>query len=132
MEAAYRNACALLDRDERPTALLAASDEMAIGALRAAAERGIDIPGRLSIVESDDTPPAAWSAPGLTTVRQPHHEKGRMAAEYLLGPRDREDVVPRRTGHPQLDRVGPSITVSMDRAARPPLAQPVDLGSAEL
>jgi LacI family transcriptional regulator len=43
------------------------------------------VPERLSIVGFDDAPPAAWSSPGLTTVRQPHRDKGRAAAEQLLG-----------------------------------------------
>ncbi|MBC6469322.1 LacI family DNA-binding transcriptional regulator [Actinomadura alba] len=92
-EAGYRNACALLDQERRPTALLAESDELALGALRAATERGIDVPQQLSIVGFDDAPPAAWATPGLTTVRQPHQQKGRAAAEYLLGPHRNERTV---------------------------------------
>jgi DNA-binding LacI/PurR family transcriptional regulator len=84
-EAGYRAAADLLDRPDRPTALLAASDEIAIGALRAAAERGIAVPDQLSVVGFDDAPPASWTTPALTTVRQPHREKGRAAAEQLLG-----------------------------------------------
>lgn len=83
-ESGYRAASHLLDLPDRPTALLATSDEIALGALRAAAERGLTVPDRLSVVGFDDAPPAAWSNPGLTTVRQPHHDKGRAAAEQLL------------------------------------------------
>lgn len=94
-DAGYRAAGLLLDRAPRPTALLAASDELALGALRAAADRGLDVPGELSVVGFDDTPYAAWSAPGLTTVRQPHRDKGRLAAEQVLGRRPRaSDVLP--------------------------------------
>jgi DNA-binding LacI/PurR family transcriptional regulator len=89
--AGRRAAAALLDQAERPTAILAMSDELAIGALEAAAERGIDVPGQLSVVGFDDTPAAARARPALTTVRQPHTEKGAWAARLLLegGPRAR-------------------------------------------
>ena len=92
-EAGYRAAGLVLDRPDRPTALLAASDELALGALRAAADRGITVPGQLAVVGFDDAPPAAWSSPPLTTVRQPHREKGRVAASQLLGGGPLTDVV---------------------------------------
>ena len=55
--AGERAAAALLDRAPRPTAILAMSDELALGALAAAAKRGIAVPDALSIVGFDDTPP---------------------------------------------------------------------------
>jgi DNA-binding LacI/PurR family transcriptional regulator len=85
-EAGRRAATALLTRPDRPTALLAMSDELALGALRAADELGIAVPGELSVVGFDDTPPAALARPALTTVHQPHHAKGMAAAERLLHP----------------------------------------------
>jgi hypothetical protein len=92
-EAGYRAAGTLLDGPSRPTALLAASDELALGALRAAAERGIAVPEQLSVVGFDDAPTAAWATSGLTTVRQPHYDKGRVAAEQLLKPAGREETI---------------------------------------
>jgi DNA-binding LacI/PurR family transcriptional regulator len=85
-DSGYRAATVLLELEdaERPTALLAADDELALGALSAAHEHGVAVPARLSIVGFDDAPPAAWAQPGLTTVRQPHRDKGRIAAEMLL------------------------------------------------
>jgi DNA-binding LacI/PurR family transcriptional regulator len=74
----------LLDHPDRPTALLCMSDELALGALEAAAARGLDVPGDVSIVGYDDTPSAARSHPALTTVRQPLAEKGSAAANALL------------------------------------------------
>jgi alanine racemase len=74
----------LLRQAEPPTALLAMSDVFAIGALRGAAELGIGVPGQLSVVGFDDSPAAATATPPLTTVAQPHEEKGRLAAERLL------------------------------------------------
>jgi DNA-binding LacI/PurR family transcriptional regulator len=85
-EAGRRAAAALLDRAQRPTALLAMSDELAFGAIRAAEERGLAVPGQLSVVGFDDTPAAAQARPPLTTIRQPHRRKGALAAELLLEP----------------------------------------------
>src|SRR3954467_3543906 len=86
-----RAAAALLDRAARPTAILALSDLQALGVLRAAAERGIDVPGELSVVGFDDIPQAAAATPALTTVAQLHEEKGRAAVRLLVsgpGPAD--------------------------------------------
>ena len=81
----------LLDRPDPPTAVLAFSDLLALGVMDAAAERGVDVPGRLSVVGFDDIAEAAPA--GLTTVRQPHDEKGAAAVRLLLGPDDRGSVV---------------------------------------
>ncbi len=66
----------------RPTAVLCMSDELALGALRAAEELGLSVPGEVSIVGFDDTPAASWA--DLTTVRQDLVEKGRRAGELAL------------------------------------------------
>jgi DNA-binding LacI/PurR family transcriptional regulator len=93
----------LLRQPEPPTALLAMSDVLAIGALRGAAEAGVGVPGQLSVVGFDDSPAAATATPPLTTVAQPHEEKGRLAAGRLLdaieqqgSPRERpsRDILP--------------------------------------
>src|SRR4051794_2798592 len=89
-----RAAAALLDRAERPTAILTLSDVLALGVLQAAAERGIDVPGELSVVGFDDIPQAAAATPGLTTVAQPHEEKGRSAVRLLAsGARPSDSVL---------------------------------------
>lgn len=75
----------LLTRDPRPTALLCMSDELALGALRAAGDLGLRVPGDVSLVGFDDTPAAQWADPPLTTVRQDLVAKGRIAAELALG-----------------------------------------------
>ena len=67
-----------------PTAILAMSDILALGALQAAAERGLAVPGDLSVVGFDDSAVAALATPALTTVAQPQEEKGRLAAQWLL------------------------------------------------
>ena len=72
---------ALLDGPDPPTGLLCMSDELAIGALRAAERRGIAVPEQLSVVGWDDTPQARRADPPLTTIRQSLREQGRLCAE---------------------------------------------------
>ncbi len=75
----------LLDRVDRPTAVVALSDVLALGVLDALVTRGLT-PGRdVSVAGFDDLPDIAERA-GLTTIRQPIHDKGRLAAELLLDP----------------------------------------------
>jgi DNA-binding LacI/PurR family transcriptional regulator len=74
----------LLRGDRRPTAILAMSDVLALGALQAAAELGLHVPDDLSLVGFDDSPAASLAMPPLTTIAQPHEEKGRLAADWLL------------------------------------------------
>jgi len=79
----------------RPTAVLAASDIMAIGAMRAAKRLGLRIPLDLEVIGFDDIPLAAASDPALSTIHQPITEKGRVATRLLIreldegGPRER-------------------------------------------
>jgi LacI family transcriptional regulator len=77
-------AIALLSLDPRPTAIFAGNDEMALGALRAARDLGLEVPNQLSVVGYDDSPMATRVWPSLTTVRLPIRDMGRMAAEKLL------------------------------------------------
>ncbi|MGI5502191.1 LacI family DNA-binding transcriptional regulator [Lentzea sp. CA-135723] len=74
----------LLTRTPRPSALLCASDQLAFGALQAARDLTLTVPGDLSVVGFDDVPEAAYSDPPLTTVRQPLADKGRRAGELAL------------------------------------------------
>jgi DNA-binding LacI/PurR family transcriptional regulator len=75
-------AAELLSLPERPTAIFAASDTQALGALEAARALGIRVPEELSVVGFDDIEVASYV--GLTTVRQPLAESGRRGAELLL------------------------------------------------
>jgi LacI family transcriptional regulator len=75
----------LLDLPEPPTAVFCFNDEMAMGAYRAAAERGLRIPDDLSVVGYDDHALIASSlSPALTTVALPHYDMGVTAMETLL------------------------------------------------
>lgn len=77
-------AAGLRTSDAYPTAVLAASDAIAFGAIDAARAHGLDVPGQFSVVGFDDIPQAAQSFPGLTTVRQPLHDMGATAVRMLL------------------------------------------------
>ena len=75
-------AAELLALPERPTAIFAASDTQAFGAIEAARALGIRVPEELSVIGFDDIEVASYV--GLTTVRQPLFESGRRGAELLL------------------------------------------------
>ena len=75
---------ALLSCDPPPTAILATSDQLALGAIEAAKERGLSVPEDLSVAGFDDVPEAATSRPPLTTVHQDHTEKGELAGRLLV------------------------------------------------
>jgi alanine racemase len=72
------------DREPRPTAIVAMSDIIALGAMDAACARGLRVPADLSIVGFDDLPEARRVRPALTTVWQPVEEKGCLAAAVLV------------------------------------------------
>jgi DNA-binding LacI/PurR family transcriptional regulator len=74
----------LWSADRRPTAIVAMSDIIAIGVMDAAKARRLHLPRDLSVVGFDDLPDARHMRPGLTTVRQPVEEKGRLAADVLV------------------------------------------------
>ena len=85
-------AAGLLAAGAAPTAILATSDVLALGVLDAAAAAGIRVPGELSVVGFDDVPAATDAR--LTTIRQDHHAKGRLAGELLLAALRGEQVSP--------------------------------------
>lgn len=84
LERGYQAAQKLLELPNRPTAIFAANDILAIGAMHAAHEAGLALPHDLSIIGIDDIPAAAMTLPGLTTVAKPKYEIGRQAADFLL------------------------------------------------
>lgn len=69
---------------EKPDAVLVANDQMALGVLRACAEKGIRVPSQLSVIGYDDTTDSAWFTPPLTTVRQQFKEAGRRSVDWLV------------------------------------------------
>jgi len=85
---------ALLALPEPPTAVFAASDEMAIGAIGAARAAGVRVPKNISVVGFDDSRLAALVQPPLTTVSQDRIGLGLAAARALAGTIEHPDVAP--------------------------------------
>ena len=80
----YEAASALLDLPAPPTAIVAFNDKTAIGALEAAARRGLRVPQDLSLVGFDASELSRFVVPRLTSVRQPLEEMARMGVELLV------------------------------------------------
>ncbi|MGI4939101.1 MAG: LacI family DNA-binding transcriptional regulator [Janthinobacterium lividum] len=86
-----RRACDLLlpllqGAGRQPTAILAMSDRLALGAAAAARKAGLAVPSDISVVGFDDMVGGGLEGPFLTTIRQPHAEKGRLALQMLTEP----------------------------------------------
>ncbi len=80
----YEGTKTLMSQQDCPTALFCASDEIAMGAMKAAKELGLTIPNDLSIVGFDDIEVADCYSPPLTTVHQPRQVIGKTGARLLL------------------------------------------------
>ncbi len=74
----------MLERSDRPSALLCQNDCCALGVMRAASRRGISVPSQLSVVGFDDVDSASLVTPPLSTVRVPVREMGRQAVRQLI------------------------------------------------
>lgn len=72
------------EKRQAPTAIFSANDQMALGVLHAARQRGLRVPEQLAVVGFDDIPEAAFFAPPLTTVRQDFPELGRRCVARLV------------------------------------------------
>ena len=70
--------------DQRPTAIFAANDQMALGLLRALHEARLRVPQDVSVVGFDDLPESGYFTPPLTTIRQDFHELGQRAMALVL------------------------------------------------
>jgi DNA-binding LacI/PurR family transcriptional regulator len=88
VEEGERLAGDLLDATPRPTALLAHSDVLALGCLRAAAARGLSVPGDVSVTGFDGVDLHLLQGTALTTIEQPSGLKGRTAARLVLSALD--------------------------------------------
>jgi LacI family transcriptional regulator len=82
--AAYEATCALLDRDDPPTALFATADEHTPGVYRAAADRGRRIPQDLAVVSFDNADTSMFMVPASTTVHQPLTDMADLAVQRTL------------------------------------------------
>ena len=97
-DSGYEAASRLIASGKRFTALIAFNDVSAIGAVRAFLDSGLRVPQDISVVGFDDIHEASFSVPRLTTVRQPLHEMGVLAAKTLLRriknePQSLEDIL---------------------------------------
>ena len=72
------------DRGVPFDALVAANDEMALGAMQALRARGVEVPGQVAVAGFDDVEEARFASPPLTTVRQPLRESGRRASQMMI------------------------------------------------
>jgi LacI family transcriptional regulator len=80
----YAAALQIIELDPRPTAIFAANDSMAIGALSALRESGVQIPDDIAVAGFDDIPLARYMDPPLSSVRVPICDLGARAVEILL------------------------------------------------
>jgi LacI family transcriptional regulator len=74
----------LFQTRRRFTAIFAANDQMAFGAMLGLHRRSLRVPQDISLVGFDDLPASAYALPPLSTVRQPVHEIGRLSAQAML------------------------------------------------
>lgn len=96
VEGGKRTAGKLLDQTERPTAIFACNDLLAIGAFQAAKERGIGIPDQLSIVGFDNTILATITDPPLTTIAQPIQAMGQQVIDLITQEINNDKTVKQR------------------------------------
>ncbi len=80
----YTGAAALLDLPNPPTAIFASNDVMAMGVMDEVRNRGLRVPGDISVIGFDNIPQSAVVSPPLTTVQQPLEQMGRVATQMLL------------------------------------------------
>jgi LacI family transcriptional regulator len=80
----YVAAQRMLALPSRPTAVFAANDSMAIGALRALREVGMQVPAEMAVAGFDDVPVAHYVSPTLSSVHVPIHEMGTRSVEFVL------------------------------------------------
>jgi LacI family transcriptional regulator len=91
---AYRVALELLAGPRRPPALVCATDDQAIGVLRAARELRIDVPGELAVAGFDDVKEAALTDPPLTTVASDREAMARAAVDLAIGDTENGALTP--------------------------------------
>jgi LacI family transcriptional regulator len=111
----HRLSSVILDSEDRPTALFAHNDLMAVGALEALRDRGLRCPEDVSIVGYNDAPLSNHVSPPLTTISLPSLELGTRVAALAL------QEIEGRTGAPVTERLPPTLVVR-ESSAPPPTA----------
>jgi len=128
-EGGFRAACRALRMSPLPTAIFAANDTMAIGAYRALRERGVRIPGNVSVAGFDDVPFVSYLDPPLTSIHAPISELGGRAAKRLLDRiESEEELTPQQQSLEVLlvarSSVGPAGAVQRSRPSSPEVLVP--------
>jgi len=80
----YDLMCNILKNDELPTAILGAYDDIAIGAIKAIHDKGLNVPNDISVVGIDNVRVASYYYPELTTIAGPIEEMGKIAVKLLF------------------------------------------------
>ncbi len=108
-------------KDERPTGIFCGNDLMAVGAIQALQEAGLQVPRDCSVVGSNDSPIAALASPRLTSSRAPYYELAREAARALIGQLGEAAAEPVKKLLPceliVRDSTAPPLQASSDRVA---------------
>ncbi len=95
IENTYKTVRSFLERGHQATAMVATSDLMAIGAIKALTDHGHRVPEDVEVSGFDDIPMATYYSPSITTVRQPILEMGKTAGKMLIA---------KMGGHPILEK----------------------------
>jgi LacI family transcriptional regulator len=85
----------LLDYQVHFSAIFAQNDRMALGAIRALREKGLHIPGDVSVIGYDDLPLTAYFDPPLTTIKQPIEKFGQIGAQLLIEAINKPGIEPK-------------------------------------
>ena len=93
-EGGYKAAEMLIHQPHRPTAIFCAGDLMAIGAMQAIRDAGLEVGADLSVIGFDDIAAASLVTPSLTTIRQDRRQIGQLAAKHLVAMIDNPNCVP--------------------------------------
>ncbi|MFC5653835.1 LacI family DNA-binding transcriptional regulator [Paenibacillus solisilvae] len=113
IEDGKQKALQLLQTEDRPTAIFACNDMLAVGALQAAKESGVKVPDDLSIVSFDNTILAMVTDPQLTTIAQPMNEMGKLAVDLIV------DELKGRKNVKQRTVLRPELLIRQSTASRP-------------
>lgn len=84
IESGYQMMTQLLEQEDLPTAIIASSDPIAIGALRALNDRGLRVPEDISLMGFDDTSLSSFTTPPLTTIHAPAYDMGSFGANIVF------------------------------------------------
>ncbi|MGV0084142.1 LacI family DNA-binding transcriptional regulator [Rahnella aceris] len=109
----YQQALLLLNQPARPTAILVANDQMALGVLRAVHEFGLRVPEQISVMGYDDTEDSAFFFPPLTTIKQDFRLLGHESINRLV------EHLHTHGDHPQSSLLLPTSLVERHTTARP-------------